>query len=98
MRLMSRAANLRLTRGAGALDDAQHDGADEQDRRIRRHNAQRSDDGHGNLPWLNAGDHCFVVGTVNAKASKTFPASKAGLAVAPVDGEASAGANMVKKL
>jgi len=43
----------------------------------------------GSLPWLNAGGHCFAVGTCNAEASKTFPAQKVSLAVAPVDDGAS---------
>ena len=49
-------------------------------------------------PLAQRWGHCFAIGTSNAKASKTFPAQKGSLAVAPVRGGGFSGANVVKKL
>jgi hypothetical protein len=95
MRRATNAAQRRSASYAGGdasddvLENAEDDRSDEKDRCIRCHNAQRSDDGHGKLPWLNAGGHWSAVGKCNAKASKTFPVQKVSLAVAPADDGAS---------
>lgn len=53
--------------GIGALQYAQHDGADKDDRCIGGHEAQLTDDSHGNPPFF------YVAARVNAEVGGAFP-------------------------